>query len=235
MSLTFENVLDDALLLFLENWAAFHAWIHEQTGGGSGQVKLDLGMRQVTFLPRLVKRNEVVVPAHLAATVSQDEAVWAWAIPEYSGLPVSTMSARMREFGDSQHIATFTQPEQPIPSRGTAPGPENFALALGATGCRITGMPVAHLMPLNGRTAVLLLDPAGFYPPTPSREGFLGLIENGRTSGLMQDARRAVQGYAQARGLRYEWGPEFASIRLFFQVGEAQVTFDEKGEPHILI
>lgn len=233
MSLTFEHVLDDSLLLFLENWAAFAAWIDKETGGGSGQVKLDLTMRQITFLPRLVKRNEVVVPVHLMATVlARGEVQWAWANPEFAEKPVSQLSTRVRDFGQQQQIATFADPSHAVPG-GDEQLRAAHPIALAATCCRITGMPVAHLMPVKDQQVVLALDPAGFLPPVPTRDGLVDLLQNSQATGLVQDGRRAVQGYAQARGLGYQWGEGFGHLDLQLPEGSVRVTFDEQGTPSV--
>lgn len=227
--LTFENVLDDSLLLFLENWTAFAAWIHNETGGGSDQVKVDYQMRQITFLPKLVKRNEVVVPLHLAATVDAENAQWAWANPENEGKPLAMLSTRVRDFGQQQQIAALAEPSHLVPDTGELKV-SGHALALAAAACRITGMPVAHLLPQGDAQVVLLLDPAGFFLPAPSQEAFRQLVGNARATGLVQDGRRAVQGYAQARGLGYRWGEGFTHIDLMFPDGELRVEFDDNGQ-----
>lgn len=237
MSLTFDNVLDDAIVLYLENFAAFVAFINTETGGGAGQYKVDLDMRQVTYLPKLVKRNEVVVPLHLAATLAAEsnDVLWAWANPKFGEAPVARLSSRVREFGQQQGIDRFATDSHPVPE-GVDPG--MYAIAIAACACRITGMPVAQVLPhtnaqeLSMQT-VLLLDPANFRPPAPSSRAFAGLIGQTMSTGLVSDGRRAVQGYAQARGLPYRWADGFTSIELAMPDGPLQVAFDEQGRPTV--
>ncbi|MGA4507500.1 DUF6882 domain-containing protein [Propionibacteriaceae bacterium G1746] len=232
MALTYENVLDDSILLHLENHLAFADFIDAQTGGGSDQAKVDLDRRQITFLPRLVKRNEVVVPMHIAAVVQADPAVarWAWAMPEYAEKPISILSSRVRDFGTGQGIAQLAEAEHPVPDGQVATHP----LALAAVACRITGMPTAHLVPAGTAQVVLLLDPAGFMPPAPTVASVTALVGNATGTGLVSDARRAVQGYAQGRGISYQWGEGFGSLQLAVQDGTVTVAFGEDGAPQVV-
>lgn len=230
MSLTLENVLDDSALLFLENRAAFADWIHQQTGGGSDRQKVDLARRQVTYLPKLVKREEVVITAHLVAMIGGDPATtrWAWAVSEVAEQPVAQLSQRLREFGEANQISTFTDPS-PSSSRDVMAE----ATAVAAAACRVTGMPVAHLMEAGDHVVVLILDPANFLAPPPSAAGLDGVLDEARASTLVNDWRRAVQGWAQARGLPYRWADGFGSIDLRLPDGEVAVRFDERGMPSL--
>ncbi|MGD8213723.1 DUF6882 domain-containing protein [Aestuariimicrobium sp. Y1814] len=233
MSLTFENVLDDSILLFLENHQAFGDFINREIDGGSEQVKVDLDRRQITFLPRLVKRPEVVVTMHVAAIVRAEPAVaqWAWSLDEYADKPISVMSSRVRDFGQGQGISTFAEPSHALPE---GQNPAMHAIALAATGCRITGMPTAHLVPGAGAQVVLLLDPANFVPPMPTVAGVGALLENSAGTGLVSDGRRAVQGYAQARGLAYQWTEGFGALQMRLPDGAVTVGFDESGAPSVI-
>lgn len=233
MSLTFENVLDDSILLFLENHRAFADFINAEIDGGSEQVKVDLDRRQITFLPRLVKRNEVVVTMHVAAIVQADPAVatWAWAQPEYADKPISVMSSRVRDFGRAEQISTLAEPQHPLPE-GT--NEAMHAVALAATACRITGMPTAHMVPAGAAQLVLLLDPANFVPPRPSVATLPDLVAGSTGTGLVHDGRRAVQGYAQARGLAYQWTEGFGALQLRLPDGQLTIGFDPAGVPTVL-
>lgn len=233
MSLTFDNVLDDSILLFLENHRAFADFINREIDGGSEQVKVDLDRRQITFLPRLVKRPEVVVTMHVAAIVKAEPAVaeWAWGLDDYADKPISVMSSRVRDFGQGQGIATFAEARHPLPELSN---PAMHAIALAATACRITGMPTAHLVPGGGAQVVLLLDPANFMPPVPSVTTLPDLITSSTGTGLVTDGRRAVQGYAQGRGLGYQWTEGFGSLQIALPDGTITVGFDERGVPSII-
>lgn len=226
MSLTYHDVLDDAALMAAENAGAFADFLDRETGGGSDREKVDWERRQITFLPRLVKREEVVVPMHLMAMVAGDPAVavWAWSRPEFADQPIARLSERVRDFGRAQQIAQFADESHPV-----ADDPAEHARALGAAACLVTGMPVAHVV-TNGETRmVLVLDPATFVPPVPSRASLAALLESAQQRGLVRDPRRAVQGYAQVRGLPHRWGEGFGTLSLQLSDGEALVRFDDRG------
>lgn len=233
MSLTFDNVLDDSILLFLENHQAFADFINAEIDGGSEQVKVDLDRRQITFLPRLVKRPEVVVTMHVAAIVRADPAVaeWAWALEDYADKPISIMSSRVRDFGQGQGIEMLAEASHALPE---GQNPAMHAIALAATACRITGMPTAHMVPGGNAQVVLLLDPANFVPPAPTVAGIGSLVTSSTETGLVSDGRRAVQGYAQARALPYQWTEGFGALQMRTSDGEVTVAFDEAGVPSII-
>lgn len=233
MSLTFENVLDDSILLFLENHHAFAEFIATEIDGGSDQVKVDLDRRQITYLPRLVKRPEVVVTMHVAAIVKAEPAVaqWAWALPDHADKPISVMSSRVRDFGQAQGIATFAAAEHALPEGSN---PAMHAIALAATACRITGMPTAHMVSGGGAQVVLLLDPANFVPPMPSVTTLPDLVARSTGTGLVSDGRRAVQGYAQSRGLGYQWTEGFGALQIALPDGSVTVGFDSQGTPSVI-
>ena len=230
MSLTYENVLDDSILLFLENHQSFADFINDQIDGGSEQTKIDIERRQVTFLPRLVKRPEVVVTMHVAAIVEPTVATWAWSLDEYAGKPISVMSSRVRDFGQQQGIARFADPGHALTD---GVDPAIHAVALSATACRITGMPTAHIVPAGTTQVVLLLDPANFLPPAPTVSGAAALVASSVGTGLVSDGRRAVQGYAQGRGIGYQWSEGFGSLQMMLPDGALSVEFDEAGVPRI--
>lgn len=233
MSLTFENVLDDSILLFLENHQAFAAFLDDEIDGGSEQVKVDLDRRQITFLPRLVKRPEVVVTMHVAAIVRAEPAAsdWAWGLDDYADKPISVMSSRVRDFGQAEGITTFADASHPLPD---GVNPAMHAIALAATACRITGMPTAHMVPGGGAQVVLLLDPANFVPPMPSVMTLPDLVTSSTSTGLVTDGRRALQGYAQGRGLGYQWSDGFGSLQITLPDGSLSVGFDAQGTPSII-
>jgi hypothetical protein len=231
--LSFADVMDDSILVYLEDHTAFVNWITEQTGGGSEQMNLDLAKQQITYVPRLHKRPEVVARVHLLGSVAAEprSAMWAWANPRFAEAPVAQMSRRVRDFGASREIAELSTAELPIPA--DTDGQDrlaDFATTMAAVSCRITGIPTAQVMTGGGTRLVLLVDAAGFTPPRPHGTAFPGVVRTAiSASGWVHDHRRAVQGYAQARNLPYGWEPNFSALNIGFPEGNVRVGFDEQG------
>lgn len=231
--LTFADVLDDSILVYVEDHEAFVDWITGRTGGGSEQTKLDLAKQQITYIPKFHKRDEVVARIHLLGSVAAEprSAMWAWANPRFADTPAAVMSARVRDFGASREIPELASPEWPLAADG--PGQNrlaDFATAMAATSCRITGIPTAQIMAGGGARVVMLVDAAGFEPAAPSGARFPRIVQNAiGAQGWVHDHRRAVQGYCQARQLRYGWEPDFTALSIGFPESNVRVAFDETG------
>lgn len=229
MALTYENVVDDSILLHFEAQNAFADFVTEQTGGGSEEVKVDLAKQQITFIPKLHKRDELVCRAHLIGSVAADphSAMWGWNNPQFVGQPIVKLSERIRGFGESNGIAELSNGEIPLPDETDT---HHAANRMAAVGCRITGMPVAHIVGAGSTAVVFALDPVGFTLGQPDGVSFprvvIGPIQEG---GWVNDHRRAVQGYAQARSIPHGWAPGFTGIQLRFPEGPVTVDFDEQG------
>lgn len=232
--LSFADVLDDSILVYVEDHESFLDWITQQTGGGSEQLNLDLEKQQITYIPKLHKRNDVVARIHLLGTVASDprSALWAWANPQFADAPVAQMATRVRDFGASREISELAEPEVRIAEDD---GPDqdrlsDFATAMAATSCRITGIPTAQIMAGGGMRVVMLVDAAGFTPAPPSGVRFPRMVMNTvGAAGWVTDHRRAVQGYAQARQLPYGWEPNFSALNIGFPEGNVRVAFDVAG------
>lgn len=229
MALTYENVVDDSILLHLEAQAAFAEFVTEQTGGGSDDVKVDLTKQHITFVPKLHKRDDLVCTAHLIASVAADphSVMWAWHNEQFAGQNVSRLSERIRGFGQHNAIARFTEGEYALTDEEDT---TRVAAHVAAVASRITGMPISHVVTAGTTAVVLTLDPVGFALPAPSMSTFprvfVAPIQQG---GWVFDHRRAVQGYAQARGIRHGWAPGFTGIELAYPDGVVRVDFDEQG------
>jgi hypothetical protein len=231
--LSFADVQDDSILVYLENHGAFQAWITEQTGGGSDQVTVDLEKQQITFVPKLHKRQEVVARIHLLGSVASQprSALWAWANPNFADSPVIQMSSRVRDFGAARDIPELTTAELPIPpDEGDSDRIASFATTMAAVSCRITDIPTAHIMTGGSTRVVMLVDAAGFIPPPPSGLVFPRILMTAVSAhGWVHDHRRAVQGYAQARQLPYTWEPNFSALNIGFPEGNVRVAFTAAG------
>lgn len=236
--LSFGDVLDDSILVYMEDHTSFNLWIEAETGGGSDRMDLNLDKQQITYRPKFHKRNEVVARIHLVGSVGAESrsALWAWAHPQFADSPVATMSTRVRDFGESRGIPELSTPEWPIAlhgPEGDEPGQDSlgdFATAMAATSCRITGIPTAQIMSGGGIRLVMLVDAAGFRPAAPSGERFPGILGRAvAATGWVRDHRRAVQGYAQARNLPYGWEPNFSALNIGFPEGNLRVGFDADG------
>lgn len=233
--LSFADVSDDSILVYLEDHNAFQEWITTETGGGSEEISIDVARQQITFIPKFHKRPEVVARIHVIGTVAADprSALWAWANPSFADTPLAEMSTRVREFGERQGISELTTGEVPIePDSPTGPGDRlnAFAITMAAVACRITGIPSAHVASAADTRVVMLVDAAGFTPARPSGVTFPGIVMNAISAGgWVHDHRRAVQGYAQARNLPHGWEPSFAAINIGFPEGNVRVAFDPAG------
>lgn len=221
MSLSFADVVDDSMLAYAETQNAFAAWIDQQTGGGSEEQKIDRQRRQVTWLPRLHKREEVVATAHYIGAVLDGVAHWAWADPELADTPFVRLSERIRGFGESNQIAELTSPTFPC-----APW------VMAGVACRVTEMPASHMAPRDGGVDVFVVDPAGFAVPPLARDAFATLEQGSLAAdGFVNDHRRAVQGWAQARRMPHRWADP-GTWRVFdigFPEGPLFTHFDEQG------
>jgi len=229
MALTYENVVDDSILLHFEAQAQFQEFIDEQTGGGAGDMKVDLSKNQITFIPKLHKRNDLVCTAHLIGSVAADphSVMWGWHNPQFAGEHVTRLSERIRDFGENNGVPQLTQGEYDLDDSADV---RHVANQIAAMASRITGMPISYIVNAGSTAVVLTLDPVGFALPTPSFVTFprvcLAPIQEG---GWVFDHRRAVQGYAQARNIPHGWAPNFTGIQLRFPDGVVTVDFDEQG------
>ncbi|WP_432559991.1 DUF6882 domain-containing protein [Granulicoccus sp. GXG6511] len=231
--LSFADVMDDSILVYVEDHERFVEWITERTGGGSDEMSVDLHKQQITYRPKLHKREEVVAPIHLLGSVATEprSAMWAWANEHVKDLPVARMVERVRDFGASRGVAELTTPEISIPADSEgSDGLATTATTMAAISCRITGIPTAQIITGNGIRLVMLVDAAGFAPATPSGISFPRTLMSAISApGWVHDHRRATQGYAQARNLPYGWEPNFGALNIGFPEGNVRVAFDQDG------
>lgn len=231
--LSFTDVLDDSILVFLEDHSAFQDWIAEQTGGGSEEMSVDLAKQQITYVPKLHKRPEVVARVHLLGSVAAEprSALWAWANPAFADRPTSEMSTRVREFGQAREIAELTTGELLVPpDEGDADQLTAYATRMAAVSCRITGIPTSQIINRGTSRVVMLVDAAGFLPARPSGIAFPRIFTTAiSVPGYVHDQRRAAQGYAQARTLPYSWEPNFSALNIGFPEGNIRLAFGEQG------
>lgn len=230
--LTFADVMDDSILVYVEDHQAFLDWLDEQTGGGVGQTGVDLAKQQITYHPKLHKRDEVVARVHLLGSIAESprSALWAWANPAFTDSPATLMSTRVRDFGTARGIAELTTGELPIEEEGGDDALNRWATRMAAVSCRIIGIPTAQVMSTGGTRVVMLVDAAGFVPPAASGITFPRILTTAlQAPGWITDPRRAVQGYAQARSLPYGWEPGFAAINIGFPEGNIRVGYDDLG------
>lgn len=224
-TLTFADVVDDSVLAFLESQARLGEWVESTTGPGYS-FKVDLDRQQITFVPKLHKRDEVVCRMHLIGSVAESprSALWAWANPVFAEHQVATLSERVREFGQSRQIAELAEAQIDLPDADL----DIFATQMASVAWRITGMPTGLVVP-NGQTRVVtLLDPANFSVGAPSAVNAPSTLV-GPIGTMTHDHRRALQGFAQARQLPHQWAPGFAALSLRYPDGELNATFDEQG------
>ena len=130
----------------------------------------------------------------------------------------------MRDFGRAQQIVQFADESHPVGDDA-----DEHARELGAAACLVTGMPVAHVVTTGDLRMVLVLDPAAFVPPVPSRASLASLLDTAQAQGLVRDPRRALQGYAQVRGLPHRWAEGFGALSVQLADGEVVVAFDDQG------
>lgn len=222
MSLTFADVVDDSMLAYAEAQNALAAWIHAQTGGGSDEQKVDLERRQVTWLPRLHKREEVTAVAHYVGRVTGQSAQWSWADPQWADTPFVRLAERIRAFGEANQIPELTSPTF-----------EGAAWVMAGVACRVTEMPATHMAPTaDGGVDVFVVDPAGFEVPPLGRDAFATLAEGSlQAEGFVHDHRRAVQGWAQARRMPHRWVDPgvWRTFDIGFAEGPLFISFDETG------
>lgn len=225
--------MDDSILVYVEDHGRFLEWINERTGGGSDDQSVDLHKQQITYRPKLHKRDEVVAPIHLLGSVAAEprSAMWAWANEHVKDLPVARMVERVREFGASRGVAELTMPEISIPPDPEgADGLATVATTMAAVSCRITGIPTAQIISGGGIRLVMLVDAAGFAPAAPSGVTFPRILTSAiNAPDWVHDHRRATQGYAQARSLPYGWEPDFVALNIGFPEGNVRVAFDQSG------
>ncbi|MDO5681505.1 MAG: hypothetical protein Q4G46_01580 [Propionibacteriaceae bacterium] len=231
--LSFANVMDDSILVYVEDHERFVDWITERTGGGSDQMSVDLHKQQITYRPKLHKRDEVVAPIHLLGSVASEprSAMWAWANEHVKELPAARMVERVRSFGESRGVTELTTPEISIaPDADGIDGLATTATTMAAVSCRITGIPTAQIITGDGIRLVMLVDAPGFPPARPSGLSFPRILTNAISApGWVHEHRRATQGYAQARNLPYGWEPNFSALNIGFPEGNVRVAFDEAG------
>lgn len=222
-------------MVYLEDNSAFQDWITEETGGGSDQMTVDLAKQQITYLPKLHKRPEIVARVHLLGSVASEprSALWAWANPAFADKPMAEMSTRVRDFGAAREITELTTGELAVTpdDEDGSDRLDTFASTMAAVSCRITGIPAAQIMNRGSTRVVMLVDAAGFTPRAPSGIVFPRLVTTAiSASGRVRDQRRAAQGYAQARTLPYGWEPNFSALNIGFPEGNVRVVFAEHGD-----
>lgn len=231
--LSFTDVLDDSILVYLEDHSAFQDWIAEQTGGGSEEMSVDLAKQQITYIPKLHKRPEVVARIHLLGSVAAEprSALWAWANPAFADRPMTEMSTRVRDFGEARGIPELTTGELPVPAEGgDSDQLTAYATRMAAVSCRITGIPTSQVINRGSSRVVMLVDAAGFTPARASGIVFPRIFTTAiSVSGYVHDQRRAAQGYAQARNLPYGWEPNFSALNIGFPEGNVRLAFSEQG------
>lgn len=226
-TLTFANVVDDSILVYVEDQAAYARWLDEQTGGGVGEHKIDFARRQITYEPKLHKRNEVVAVAHVAGWVTHEPArlTWAWSDPNFADQPITKLVERVRGFGQARELSELTTPVLDLD-----PGHITQAvLRMAAVCCRITAFAVGQVVSSGGTDLVLLVDPAGFTPPRAGVATFAESVRGPIEQDLVHDHRRAVQGYVQARQLQYGWDQGFRTMRVGCPDGDMTVRFNDQG------
>ncbi|GAB3705839.1 DUF6882 domain-containing protein [Mariniluteicoccus flavus] len=222
MSLSFADVVDDSMIAYAETQNAFAAWIDAQTGGGSDEQKIDRVRRQITWIPRLHKREEVVATAHFVGSVVDGVGRWAWADPELADSMFVRLAERIKTFGETNGIAELAGENLDAP-----------AWVMAGVACRVTEMPASHMAPREGGVDVFVVDPAGFTPPLLTRDAFGTLLLGSlQAQGFVHDHRRAVQGWAQARRMPHRW-VDPGTWRIFdigFAEGPLFVHFGEDGK-----
>lgn len=224
-TLSFADVVDDSVLAFLESQARFGEWIESTTGPGYS-FKVDLDRQQITFVPKLHKRDEVVCRLHLIGSVAESprSALWSWANPVFAEHRVAALSLRVQEFGRSRQIPELAEGQIELPNADL----DVFATQMASVAWRITGMPTGLVVP-NGETRVVtLLDPANFSVGQPTAVNAPATLV-GPIGSMTHDHRRALQGFAQARQLPHQWAPGFTALSLRYPDGELNAQFDEQG------
>lgn len=222
MSLSFADVVDDSMLAYVETQMAFSDWITQQTGGGSDEQKVDRPRRQVTWVPKLHKRDEVVATAHWVARVHGEDVRWAWADPDAAGTPFVRLAERLRAFGEQNQIPELAAET----TRAQA-----FVVAGVAT--RITEIPATHMAPSpDGGVDVFVVDPAGFTLPPLGPDALVRIATSTfAADGVVHDQRRAIQGWALARRMPHRWADPgtFRTFDIGFPAGPTLFHFDDAG------
>lgn len=158
--------------------------------------------------------------AHFVGSAAPGPNTWLWAWQNLNGYPEQAigLAGRVRQLGQQYGVDELTRAEIPL----TADLPERLVVAAKY----LTGVYSHYSGPVAGGTrALLLMEHPRFVLPAPTKLGTLGSIGEALATGLVVDHVRAVESYAQVRGVPLRRvAPD--AVELALADGPGLVRFD---------
>jgi len=160
--------------------------------------------------------------SHFVGSAAPGPSSWLWAWENLNGYPEAAvgLAGRVRQLGQQYGVPELTTAEMPL----TADLPERLVVAAKY----LTGLYSHYSGAVAGGTrALLLMEHPWFTLPAPTKLGTLGSIGQALATGMVVDHVRAVQSYAQVRGVPLRWTAPDA-LELALTDGPGRVRFDAR-------
>jgi hypothetical protein len=239
-TLTFQNIVDDGALLFLETHHfqddRFEEWGYQRWNTEDSLASLNLH-----FAERTMTVNDTVFLG--TAGPGPKTFLWAWANPGVSPTPAQqAVFEQIANFGGHYGIPELTEPEIPFTTLVPAYADEEVMLNGAKGGATLCGFKIAVAARMisgmsnhfiadagSGSTAVALYQHPELGLGRASALTFQFRLMEAMTGGLITDHRRAVESYARLRlsTLPSEIQPN--TLELRFDDGVIKVEFDENN------
>ncbi|GAC1600635.1 MAG: hypothetical protein NVS3B6_10590 [Pseudarthrobacter sp.] len=240
-SLTFQNIVDDGALLFLETHHhqddRFDEWGYERWDSQDQLSTIDF---RFTGRPPLTAKNAVFLGT---AGPGPRTYLWAWANQQVNTTDAQQSAFdQILQFGRYYGIAEITADEVPFAVLVPAYADEEELLNAAKGGATLTGFKIAVAAKMmtglpnhvvvdigQGSTAVVAYQHPELQLGSPSALTFQFRLTEAMAGGLIADHRRAVDSYSRLRAV-----PATAvndrTVRLEFEDGFAQIQFDDRGQ-----
>lgn len=214
------DVLDDAAFLSTERQRRLGDLLGEG-GGYAERWDVDLEAGRLTFTGRA---GTLVTPAHLVGTAAPGPGSWMWAWNNVNALAdaVVARAATVRDFGTRFGIPELTSAEVPLRGSARADAVEYAVVAGLVNG----GLPHYTAEVGGGTVVAFVLDEPRAALPAPSLVTAVSVIGETLMGGAVLDHRRALEAYAELRGLGLE--PAGRDAVLLGPDGRVEVRFDEE-------
>lgn len=239
-TLTFQNIVDDGALLFLETHHfqddRFEEWGYQRWNTEDALASLNLH-----FAERTMTVNDTVFLG--TAGPGPRTFVWAWANPNVVPTPAQqALFEQIVAFGGHYSIPELTEPEIPFATLVPEYADEEVMLSGAKGGATLCGFKIAVAARMisgisnhfisdigGGSTAVVAYQHPELELGRASALTFQFRLMEAMSGGLITDHRRAVESFARLRlsTLPSEIEPRILELR--FDDGVIKVGFDENN------
>jgi hypothetical protein len=224
VTLTFQNMLDDAGLLSYEHQ------LHLMDVLGEHEWNVDFDAGTISFLGE----NSLTVRTwHFLGSAAPEPRswLWSWANPADRPERFLGLAIKLSAFGRGHGIAELSDAEVSFDRLPGRPEHPAFALASLVDAAKVfSGRWSSYNGDAGGGTrAAFLIEHPEFLlgPPEPAR--VVRTVTEGLATGLVQDHRRAVHSYATRRGLAAEFTDDGNRMTMQASGVDLAADFDELG------